>query len=597
MRYRPRIRGHGVGVRLDDTPSPSSEPVAATPRPGPPVLEHDQVLQALLKLTPHKQTRVIEKWPGVSGHTPEGLKVTARTAKELRRFTNPKDEGMLEWVRGFTTEDVFYDIGANVGGVTMTVAGLHPGIRMVAIEPSFGSFESLARNLSLNGLLGSTVPLQIALLDQTGLQPLHYRSTAAGTSLHAVGVAVDHLGEPFTPVEVQLVPTFRFDDLVETLNLPAPTVVKIDVDGYEEPVLRGAERTLRAGSIRELNIEIVDHDRAGTRLATVTALLESCGYELVRTFRHAKADSYVADYLFGRSGPAADQPPARALDEVETAPPAPPVPDKPDDPSEEASAKIKTLRARNVELRQRNDALKEKNDRLARQSRQLAEDLAELRGSYYLSGARKKVDLRELEGFADVARRVMDEGLSGMNYDRLYVLWQAVRGARSELPVVEVGAYKGGSARFICETLRHDGRSPRFYVCDTFAGHPRTSEIDTGHHEAGKFQDTSAEAVAAYLGDDANVELVVGDIVATSERFADESFSFVHLDVDLYEGTDFCLRFFAPRLAGDGVIVVDDYGVLTCPGVLKAVDEFAAKSPDFRLLHLLSGQAILFRVS
>jgi FkbM family methyltransferase len=590
MRYRPRFRGHRDGARLDvAAPGRPPEPAPVAAKPGTPVLDHEQVLQALLKLTPHKQTRVIEKWPGVSGHTPEGLKVTARSAKELRRFTNPKDEGMLEWVRDFAPEDVFYDIGANVGGVTMTVAGLHPGIRMVAIEPSFGSFESLARNLSLNGLLGSTIPLQIALLDQTGLQPLHYRSTAAGTSLHAVGEALDHLGEPFTPVEVQLIPTFRLDDLVETLKLPAPTVVKIDVDGYEEPVLRGAERTLRAGTIRELNIEIVDHDRAGTRLATITALLESCGYGLVRTFQHDREDSYVADYLYSRSGPL-DMAAARPFAEVAPVRPAPPA-------AEDGSGKIEALREKVRGLRERNDALKEKNDRLARQSRQLVEEVAELRSSYYLSGARKKVDLRELPGFSEVARRVMDEGLSGMNYDRLYTLWQAVRGARAELPVIEVGAYKGGSARFINETLRHDGRSPRFYVCDTFAGHPRTSEIDTGHHQAGKFEDTSAETVAAYLGGDANIELVVGDIVATSERFADESFAFVHLDVDLYEGTDFCLRFFTPRLAGDGVIVVDDYGVVTCPGVQKAVDEFVAESPDFRMFHLLSGQAVIFRVS
>jgi FkbM family methyltransferase len=465
----------------------------------------------------------------------------------------------------------------------MTVAGIHGSrIRMVAIEPSFGSFESLARNLSLNGLLESTIPLQVALLDQTGLQPLNYRSTAAGTSLHAVGAAVGHLGHEFTPVEVQLVPTYMLDDLIELLGLPAPTVVKIDVDGYEEQVLRGAMQTLAAGTIRELNVEIVDHDRAGSRLEAVTGVLEGCGYRLRRTFRHAEAGSYVADHLFYRGpgpGPELTRPAAKNVAAV-------------------SDARANESVAGNGALRERNAALKEKNNRLALQCRQLAQDVAELRGSYYLIGARKKIDLREIEGFSEIARRVMEEGRSGMNYDRLYVLWQTVRGVRSDLPVVEVGAYKGGSARFISETLRHDGRSPRFYVCDTFAGHPRTDpSIDTGHHEAGKFEDTSAEAVATYLGDDANIEIVVGDIVQTSERLADESFGFVHIDVDLYEGTDFCLRFFAPRLAGDAVMLVDDYGVVTCPGVLKAVDEFVAERDDFRFFHLLSGQAILFRVS
>ena len=248
-------------------------------------------------------------------------------------------------------------------------------------------------------------------------------------------------------------------------------------------------------------------------------------------------------------------------------------------------------------LRKRNAALEEKNGRLTQQTRQLAQGIAELRDSYYLSGAGKKVDLRAISGFSDVARKVMEEGRSGMSYDRLYAIWQAVRGARSDLPMIEVGAYKGGSARFIGETLRHQGRSPRLYVCDTFAGHPRTdAEIDTTHHQAGKFEDTSAETVAAYLGADSNIELVVGDIVQTSERIAHLTFGFVHLDVDVHEATDFCLRFFAPRLAADAVLLVDDYGVVTCPGVQKAVDDFVAETPGVRLVHLLSGQAVLFRV-
>src|SRR5262249_7040865 len=102
---------------------------------------------------------------GISKKTPNGLRVTARSGKELRRFTNEKDPKLLEWMRSFEPGEVFYDIGANVGGLTLAVAALHgEAVRIVAIEPSFGSFESLARNLSNNGLLGFVIPLQVALL-------------------------------------------------------------------------------------------------------------------------------------------------------------------------------------------------------------------------------------------------------------------------------------------------------------------------------------------------------------------------------------------------------------------------------------------------
>lgn len=225
-------------------------------------------------------------------------------------------------------------------------------------------------------------------------------------------------------------------------------------------------------------------------------------------------------------------------------------------------------------------------------------ELDELRRSYHVSGAAKKLDLRAIDGFSEIAGGIVAAGRTGMNYDRLYTLWQAVRAAPPDKPVIEIGSYRGGSARFIGEALRARGSTPRFYVCDTFAGHAQTdATIDTAHHDAGKFEDVSAEGTAEYLSGYPALELVVGDIVDTSARLRDELFGLVHLDVDVYPTTAFCLRFFAPRLADDAVMVIDDYGFVTCPGVKQAADEFVAEHPQFRLWHLLTGQAILTRLT
>ena len=63
------------------------------------------------------------------------------------------------------------------------------------------------------------------------------------------------------------------------------------------------------------------------------------------------------------------------------------------------------------------------------------------------------------------------------------------------------------------------------------------------------FKDTSAEEVAAYLAEYPNVEMVVGDIFESSARLAGETaFGFVHIDVDVYPPTAFCLSFF-PRVS------------------------------------------------
>lgn len=237
--------------------------------------------------------------------------------------------------------------------------------------------------------------------------------------------------------------------------------------------------------------------------------------------------------------------------------------------------------------------------RLVRDERaSLKAELDELRGSYHLAGAAKKLDLRELDGFSEIAARTVEAGRTGMSYDRLYTLWQAVRTAPPDAAVIEIGSYRGGSARFIGDAFLANGRVPRIYVCDTFAGHAQTdATIDVVHRDKDKFKGTSAREVKEYLSGYPSIEVVVGDIMETSGRFADKVFGFVHLDVDVYPATAFCLRFFAPRLAGDAVMVIDDYGFVTCPGVKQAADEFVAEFPEFRLWHLLTGQALLSRLA
>jgi O-methyltransferase len=225
-------------------------------------------------------------------------------------------------------------------------------------------------------------------------------------------------------------------------------------------------------------------------------------------------------------------------------------------------------------------------------------ELDVLRSNYYLVGANKKIDLRELDGFSEIAGGVIEAGRTGMSYDRLYTLWQAVEAAPPDVPAIEIGTYMGGSARFISEAFQAYGRTPRLYVCDTFAGHADTDpEIDTSHHDAGKFENVTAEDTTAYLSGYPELEVVVGDIAETSARLPEQAYGLVHLDVDVYPTTAFCLRHFAPRLAPGAVMVLDDYGTVTCPGVKQAADEFVDELPEFRLWHLLSAQALLTRVA
>lgn len=218
---------------------------------------------------------------------------------------------------------------------------------------------------------------------------------------------------------------------------------------------------------------------------------------------------------------------------------------------------------------------------------------------YYVSGFSKKLDVRDdwSAPFGEVADRILSSGGTLLGHDRLYTLWQAVRNvAHLGSPIVEVGVWRGGSTAFIAEAQGHFNKPGSIYSFDTFGGHPRVDpEKDPGHIANHPRSSVNLTDVKAYLGRYPVVRILAGDITETAAAIPDRPIAMMHLDVNIYPATRFCLDEFVPRLEPDGLIVVDDYGVTSCPGVKAAVDEFLAEDKTVVAMHLLTGQALLYR--
>jgi predicted O-methyltransferase YrrM len=217
---------------------------------------------------------------------------------------------------------------------------------------------------------------------------------------------------------------------------------------------------------------------------------------------------------------------------------------------------------------------------------------------FYWYNAFKKADLSSEPGFGDIAREVRSDERTYLHLDRLYTLWQAVGLLGPESGVVaEVGTYRGGSAKFLARALGwHDAVRP-LYVCDTFEGHADVDpKLDGKHRVHEQFSDVDAAEVADYLSEFPFVHVLAGDIRETSASLADQTFGLLHLDVDVYSTTAFCLEFFAARTRPGSTVVLDDYGFKTCKGVREAVDAFVSARSEFRCWRLLTGQAVLTRM-
>jgi O-methyltransferase len=145
-----------------------------------------------------------------------------------------------------------------------------------------------------------------------------------------------------------------------------------------------------------------------------------------------------------------------------------------------------------------------------------------------------------------------------------YQLFAAARStAKLEGAVAEVGVFKGATARLLLEALPEK----TLHLCDTFEGLPDSQDgLDKG-----QFCGT-LEEVRRYL-DNPRVVYHRGYFPRdTAHEIENERFSFVHLDVDYYDGTLAALQFFWPRMVKGAVVLTHDYVWL--PGPTKAFDEF-----------------------
>ena len=156
----------------------------------------------------------------------------------------------------------------------------------------------------------------------------------------------------------------------------------------------------------------------------------------------------------------------------------------------------------------------------------------------------------------------------------------------------ECGVFRGGSAAIIAGTMEGSGKT--LHLFDTFAGMPE-ADAERDFHEAGDFADTDIASVRAVVRHESTVEFYAGRVPETFAGLEYHGFAFAHLDMDIYQSTMDGLEFFYQRMPVGGVILVDDYGHPSCPGVREAVDEYFA---DKRSVPLSSttGQALVVKI-
>lgn len=185
-------------------------------------------------------------------------------------------------LRTINKSDTVVDIGANVGFYTMLLSSLTKETgKVIAFEPSEKNVAQIKENQSINGF--TNIDIRQKLLGNKNSKEVyyHFSNTDSGTSY-----ARENIPDDKREYEKKVV--FTLDE--ELKNISAIKLVKIDVEGFEVKVLKGAQDLLSSNRVRYWVVEYIPttYAEAGESIDTLR--------EYMKQFN---LDMFVLDYQRG----------------------------------------------------------------------------------------------------------------------------------------------------------------------------------------------------------------------------------------------------------------------------------------------------------
>lgn len=188
----------------------------------------------------------------------------------LHRSYEARDAELFK--RVVRPDDICAEIGANTGYYAFLMASLATRGQVHAFEPSPLSFHLLGAGACLNGF-SRLVANQAAVCADSGVRSFSVATDGAYASLRPTGRKPEAQS-----VQVEAV---RLDTYLDACKLPGFDVMKIDVEGAELEVLRGASSLLSGPHRpRVVMIELCTRNlvQYGTSIPEIVDAMQTCGY-------------------------------------------------------------------------------------------------------------------------------------------------------------------------------------------------------------------------------------------------------------------------------------------------------------------------------
>ena len=205
-----------------------------------------------------------------------------------------KEPETLEWIDSFEKKEnkiIFWDIGANIGIYSIYASLKYPNIEVVSFEPSTSNLRILTRNISINKLEEKIKVNQFPLSNVENKYLMFKEDKfIEGVALHTWGENYNFEGKSFNPTNNYKIYGTTINYLLDNNILTIPDYIKIDVDGIEHLILRGASKYLKNPNIKSLSIELNENFKE--QFDSVFNIMKENNFNFKHKKRAETLDSY-----------------------------------------------------------------------------------------------------------------------------------------------------------------------------------------------------------------------------------------------------------------------------------------------------------------
>jgi FkbM family methyltransferase len=167
-----------------------------------------------------------------------------------------KEKDTILWIDKFgSKKNIFFDVGSNIGVYSLYYASLYKA-EVFAFEPQYKNVTLLSRNLRLNNLQNYVTIIPNPLYKNNKIDFLFSSTDNEAASASTTFIKKNiFISKNF---EKKLTMSYSIDFLVKNNLIPQPNMIKIDVDGNELDVIKGAQKTINKKNCKSILVEKIN---------------------------------------------------------------------------------------------------------------------------------------------------------------------------------------------------------------------------------------------------------------------------------------------------------------------------------------------------